>query len=298
MHRMNAGWRCATAAALLASSGAALAHASSADHVSAWRIEAWVVALMLSSAAGYAVGLQRLWRRAGPGRGIRPRQALAFAAGWVSLAAALSPPLDPLGTQLFSAHMVQHELMMVVAAPLLCLSQPIVAWTWACPLGCRRLLGRVTGSTVWSWAWQRLTAPLAAWALHASVLWGWHLPALFDAALGDNGLHTLQHLSFLGSALLFWWAVLRPSPRAAGGAALLYVFTTMMHTAGLGALLTLSDRAWYSAYNATVAGWGLDALEDQQLGGLVMWVPAGAAYLVCALALVARHLRLPAPSHR
>jgi putative membrane protein len=254
----------------------------------AWSLEPWVLACLALSAAGYLIGLLRLWRRAGTGRGITRAQAAAFTGGWIALAVALVSPLDPLGLALFSAHMVQHELLMVVVAPLMCLGRPLVAWTWALPLAWRQRAGSWTGRPGWRSTWQALTSLLGSWALHAVALWSWHAPALFEAALHDNGVHTVQHISFLGTALLFWWAVLRPSSRREQGHALLYVFTTMMHTGALGALLTLSPLPWYRSYEGTVTALGLDPLEDQQLGGLVMWVPAGLAYVAAGLALAMR----------
>jgi putative membrane protein len=293
--------RCATAANLaavaLAAPSLAFAHAG-ADSVTAaawslpWPADPWVLGCLLLSGAAYAFGLHRLWRSAGRGRGIRPAQAAAFAAGWAALAIALASPLDPLGLRLFSAHMLQHELMMVVAAPLLCLAQPLVAWTWALPPKARRMAGRITRHAAWAGPWRLLNRPLAAWSLHALVLWGWHLPALFERALHDEGVHTLQHLAFLFSALLFWWSVLRPGRAAQQGAALLSVFTTMLHTAALGALLALSNLPWYPSYLGSASALGIDPLQDLQLGGLVMWVPAGLAYLATGLALVMRWLAM------
>jgi putative membrane protein len=269
-----------------------------------WTFEPWVIACLLSSAAGYALGLHRLWRHAGVGRGVTRAQALAFAGGWLSLVIALVSPLDALGVELFSAHMLQHELLMVVAAPLLCLSRPLVLWTWALSPAWRRRVGGWTGNTGWRSVWGGLTAPATTWGLHAVALWGWHLPLLFEAALHDNGVHTLQHVSFLGTALLFWWSALKPSApsapsaRAAQGRALVYLFTTMVHTAALGALLTLSSVLWYPSYQATSTALGLDPLEDQQLGGLVMWVPAGLAYIAAGLALAMRWAGLGARAVR
>jgi putative membrane protein len=261
----------------------------------AWNLEPWLLTSLLLAAALYAAGVACLWRQAGAGRGILRWRVAAFAAGWASLGAALVSPLDALGSQLFSAHMVQHELLMVVAAPLLVLGRPLAAWTWALAPGARRAVGHATHWPGLAWGWQQLTQPLHAWALHALALWLWHLPLLFDAALRSEGLHVLQHASFLATALLFWWAVLGGDPRArASGFALAYLFTTMMHTAALGALLTLSPRAWYAGYAASASALGLDPLQDQQLGGLVMWVPGGVAYLAAALVLVARVLARPA----
>jgi putative membrane protein len=253
-----------------------------------WSFEPWIVACLLLSALGYALGVARLWRQAGRGRGISTRQVAAFAAGWLALVAALVLPLDTLGSRLFSAHMLQHELLMAVVAPLMCLGRPLAAWTWAFPAALRPRVSAWTATPAWATVWAGLTAPLASWALHAVALWGWHVPALFEAALHDNGIHTLQHLSFLGTALLFWWAVLKPASRPAQGRAMLYLFTTMVHTGALGALLTLSPVLWYPSYMGTASALGVDPLEDQQLGGLVMWVPAGLAYVAAGLALAMR----------
>jgi putative membrane protein len=262
-----------------------------------WSLEPWVVACLAISALGYASGLGRLWSRAGRGRGISRAQAAAFGGGWLALAVALVSPLDPLGVQLFSAHMIQHEMLMVLVAPLLCLGRPLVAWTWSMPPRWRRRVGRWTARRGWRSAWGAMTSLLGSWALHAAALWGWHAPSLFQAALHDNGIHVLQHVSFLGSALLFWWAALRPASRRGQGHAIVYVFTTMMHTSALGALLTLSPAVWYPDYLPSALALGIDPLEDQQLGGLVMWIPAGLAYVVAGLALALRWAGLRSSDH-
>jgi putative membrane protein len=256
-----------------------------------WSLEPWVLALLAASALLYAVGLRRLWRRAGRGRGVTPAQAYRFATGWMVLAIALVSPVDAVGGALFSAHMVQHELLMVVAAPLLVCARPLEAWTWALAPRWRRLLGGFFHTRAWSGAWRVAVDPLGAWLIHAVVLWAWHIPSLFESALTHEGVHALQHASFLASALLFWWSVLAQPARA--GAGLASLFTTMLHTGGLGALLTFAPTPWYPHYADTLA-YGLTPLEDQQLGGLVMWVPGGFAYFAFGLAIVARWLQ-PAP---
>lgn len=126
---------------------------------------------------------------------------------------------------------------------------------------------------------------------HAAALWFWHIPALFDATLGNEWIHAAQHLSFFLSALLFWWSLFYARGRNAYGKGVLYVFTTGVHTGILGALLTLSSRLWYRAYANSSALWGLTPLEDQQLGGLIMWVPAGLVYLGAGLSLFSVWLR-------
>jgi putative membrane protein len=254
-----------------------------------------LAALLGTSAMLYAVGVRRLWRRAGTGRGVRAGHALRFTLGWVVLAAALFSPIDALADRSFALHMAQHELLMLVAAPLLVLARPVEAWTWALAPRLRRHAGNIAHARWINRVWRLATCQPGAWCLHAWALWIWHVPVLFIAAVAHPALHVLQHACFLGSALLFWWSVLRDGagPRAAG--AMLSVFTTMLHTSALGALLTLATHASYVATGqATLLG--LTALEDQQLGGLVMWVPGSAAYLVAGLAIVAACLA-PARVH-
>lgn len=256
-----------------------------------WSFAPWIVALMATSLAMYWIGLRRLWRRAGYGRGIGTRQAACFATGWLVLALALASPLDALGGALFSVHMVQHELLMVVAAPLFVMSRPLEAWTWAMPASWRQPLAGAGRLRPVAATWRAITQPLGAWTLHAVALWGWHIPWLFEAALTNEWLHSLQHASFLASALLFWWSVLGRGVRRPDGVGLASLFTTMLHTGALGALLTFAVHPWYGHYAA--GAFGLTALEDQQLGGLVMWVPGGLAYMAAGLALAAAWLAPP-----
>jgi putative membrane protein len=128
-----------------------------------------------------------------------------------------------------------------------------------------------------------------AFLLHAIAIWGWHVPALYDATLRSEALHAAQHLCFLATALLFWWSLAQgPGAERRWGAAMLYVIATMAHTGALGVLLTFASRPLYPAYVGRTAAWGFTALEDQQLAGLVMWIPAGVGYLVAALVFTRR----------
>jgi putative membrane protein len=276
-----------------------LAHAAGASHGRfPWSWQPAILALLAVSVAAYAAGTWRLWRQAGRGRGLPWRHVVAWAAGWGVLVIALVSPLDPLGERSFTAHMLQHELLMVVAAPLLVAGRPLVAWLWAMPARARQRAGAALRHPGWRAAWAALTHPLSAFSLHAIALWGWHLPLAFDAALADPAVHTAQHLSFLLTALLFWWTTIGGPSIRAPGPALASLFGTMIHTGALGALMSLSPLLWYPAYAATAPVLGLDPLQDQQLGGLVMWVPAGASYLVAALWLAWQGLlaRRPAAS--
>jgi cytochrome c oxidase assembly factor CtaG len=181
---------------------------------------------------------------------------------------------------------------MLVAAPLLVLGRPLVVFLWAFPVQWSRRIGNVGKIGCVSGTWRFLTIPLVAWLVHAIALWVWHVPVLFDAVLQNEWVHTLQHISFLASALLFWWALIHGPQGAMGyGAAVLYLFTTSIHSGALGALLTVAGTVWYPSYIGLTSSWGLTPLEDQQLGGLIMWIPAGVVYLIAGLALFVGWLR-------
>src|SRR5215218_1332425 len=175
----------------------------------------------------YVSGLARAWRSAGYGRGIQRSEALAFAAGWIIIAAALSPLVDePAETWLF-AHMVQHELLMVVAAPLVAAGAPLIALLWAVPGGYRRRGLESLRRQPIGWAWACLTAPATVFVLHALALWIWHLPVLYDYAVEHEAVHVVQHLCFFGTAALFWWGIGHGRYGRLGyGAAVVYVFAT------------------------------------------------------------------------
>ncbi len=275
---------------LLTLPAAADAHtvSTAAEASASWGAEPWVLACLMLSLGCYAIGSVRLYARARLGRQALLRQAVCFGVGWLVLAIALASPLDAAGSLSFAAHMVQHELLMIVAAPLLVLGRPLGVWLWAWPSGWRRAGGALTHLKLLHLVWHWLTRPLNAWLLHFAALWLWHAPSLFQTALLHPGWHALQHASFLFPALLFWWTVLGKTPATpARGTALAYLFTTMLHTGALGALFALSATVWYPAYGAGAGEYGLSALEDQQLGGLIMWVPGGLAYLIAALLLCA-----------
>ena len=257
------------------------------DLIRAWSFEPLVVISLVLTAVVFIIGLYHLKRRS-----IRTWEALCFAGGWLALFVALVSPVHAWGRVLFSAHMSQHEILMLVAAPLLVLGRPLIAFLWALPLNWSRSLGNVSKITWINRVWRTLTIPLVAWLLHAVALWTWHIPALFEATLYSDAIHTLQHLSFLLSALLFWWALIHGPQGAMGyGAAVLYLFTTSVHSGALGALLTVAGSVWYPSYTPLTASWGLTPLEDQQLGGLIMWIPASLVYVIAGLALFAGWLR-------
>ena len=253
-----------------------------------WTFEPLVTISLALTAFLFIAGLRKLWRESGTNRGIRRWEATMFAGGWLALFVALISPLHSWGRVLFSAHMTQHEVLMLVAAPLLVLGRPLIAFMWAIPMSWARQLGAITRLSWFAATWRVVTLPFVAWLIHAIALWVWHIPVLFDAVLNNELIHTLQHISFLFSAILFWWALVHGGRGWMGyGAALLYVFTTSLHSGLLGAFLTFSTTVWYPGYNGLTRSWELTPVEDQQLGGLIMWIPAGLVYAIAGLALLA-----------
>jgi putative membrane protein len=260
--------------------------------VRAWEFDPVVIAALILSAWLYLRGVGRLWKIVGVNGGVKKWEAICFWFGWFFTAVALVSPLHAWGEALFSAHMVQHEILMLIAAPLFVLGRPMIAILKALPGKWAGQLARFGNSPAWQNFWRAVTYPLNAWMIHAVALWVWHIPFLFQATLENDFVHSLQHSSFFFSALLFWWALMHGRARMRGyGIAVLYVFTTAMHTGALGALITFATKTLYPAYAATTQAWHLTPLEDQQLGGLIMWIPAGLVYVVAGLALFAAWLR-------
>jgi putative membrane protein len=256
-----------------------------------WTLDPLALSMVGLSTCTYSRGLFVLWQEAGVGRGIRRAEASAFYLGQLSLLLALVSPLDRLSDLLFSAHMTQHEILLLVAPPLVVLGKPIVALGWA--FGARRrarVLGALSSalpSVVWRW----LSAPLSILLLHGIVLWLWHVPMLFEAALRSEAIHALQHATFFLTAVVFWWGIAHGRYGRGGyGLASAFVFATAMHTSILGALITFASRLWYPLYAARGALWSVEVADDQALAGLIMWVPGGVLLALLALGLFAAWL--------
>jgi cytochrome c oxidase assembly factor CtaG len=220
-------------------------------------------------------------------------QSAVFAAGLVVLIIALISPLHVLGETLFSAHMGQHILLIAVAAPLLVLSAPVTPILKGLPRRGRGFLAGLYRVGVLQKAARLFSHPIPAWLLHVTVLYLWHVPTPFEAAVRTGWLHALEHVSLLVTALIYWAAILTPRGSKAGayGLGVLSLFAMMMQCSLLGALMTFAPSAWYPVYATSTTAWGLSPLEDQQLAGLVMWIPAGTVYLSAAIGLGAAWFR-------
>lgn len=256
-----------------------------------WRPEVLLVLATLGSV--YACGWRRL-RNAGRRRGAPAWRLVLYLAGLATVGLALLSPIDRLASILFTAHMVQHLLLMMVAAPLLLLGNPLPACLWGLPRGARRAAGRLlTRNAVPRKLLWALTLMPVAWVLYVGTVWIWHLRSAYEAALADHFLHDLEHVTFFGTALLFWWPIIEPAPRLhrrihpAFG--ILYLLAATGQNTLLGALLALPERVLYPYYTAPSRPFDLTPLEDQALGGGIMW-SMGHMYLIPILLVVARTL--------
>ena len=268
--------------------GTAWAHAPGAVAAGdlPWSLRPEVLVPLLLLAGLYAAGGARVSRRAGRRLGVR--RWVPIAVGLVAVAVALLSPLDGLADTSFSAHMLQHMLLIAVAAPALLLADPFPIMIWALPRRVRLLTRSWIGrGSLAGRLWRTATAMGPAWIASALVVWTWHVPAAYDAALAGRLVHDLQHVSFFLAALLFWWPVVHPAPRlrraASYPARVVYLVLGAFQTGALGLLLTLAPAALYRSYAGTAG-----ALEDQAWGGVIMWGLGGLVDMLAVLLVVYR----------
>jgi putative membrane protein len=251
----------------------------------AWTLDPVLVVPLAIALLVYVVGWRRLSKRASA-----PVRPALFLSGWLVLTLALTSPLHEAGERSFTMHMIEHELIMLVASLFLAASGAGGVLAWGLPRPLRLALAGGWKSPLQS-LWRRLTEPVTATVVQGAVMWAWHAPILFDRALDSFGWHVAQHACFLASSLLFWWAMLHPRGRGYGVSAAC-LFATSLVGGALGALMSLSSSPWYADYAAMgMTGIGLDPVDDQRLAGLIMWIPGGAFHGVAALLLCYKWLR-------
>lgn len=264
--------------------------------LTSWNFRAEVMLVLAVLASAYTRGWWRLQKQ-GQRDTARGWQSAAYLTGLMVLGLALLSPIDRFASTLFTLHMVQHLLLIMIAAPFLSLADPLLAFLWALPRRMRHKVGRllsrdaVLRKGLWAVTWMPV-----AWLVFVGNLWAWHHPTAYQAALRDEVIHDLEHLTFFGTALLFWWPMINPAPRVHGRLHpghptlhFLYLMTAAAQTVALGALIALPERVLYPLYAAAPRLWGPSPLNDQALGGGIMWVSAH-MYLLPILLMVARLL--------
>lgn len=253
-----------------------------------WSWNPWPSLTLAASAVMYASGAWRLTRRPAGIRALQRHQVVAFAGGWLVAALALISPIDTVSELLLSVHMSQHMLLILIAAPLLVLGRPGFTMLWALPASWRIRVGHVSHGAFIRPVWRAVTHPLVAFVAHAIAIWTWHVPLLYDAAVAHDGIHFVEHITFVFTAGLFWWALIEGRYGRAGyGVSVFYVFATAAHSGLLGALMAVAPRTWYPPYDRTAVALGFEPLKDQQFAGVLMWVLAGVLLALFALALFA-----------
>ncbi len=229
----------------------------------------------------YGIGLRRMWERVGVGRLVPVWRAVTFGIGIAVTALTLGPPLDHLADTDLTAHMVQHVLLIWVCAPLLVVGTPFPPILWAFDDDVRR-----RGQRAWRRVHRSAAGPAwPAWVVVAMVLQGvtllaWHVPSLYDAAVRNDLVHAMEHATFLGTAVFFWWALAGAVRRARFGPGILAVFVAKLPGLLIGVGLAIDRHIWYPVY-----GRGSAALENQHVAGVVMWVGGGMIATVTALIL-------------
>jgi len=255
----------------------------------AWRFDPLTIVPLVTVGGAYLWAVRRV-DRAHPGNPHPAHRSAMFIGGLVAMLVALASPIEAYEGTLFSVHMVQHLLLMLVAAPLLLAGAPIT-------LALRVARPSVRRKPLWvlhSPLLRAISFPVVTWALFAAVNWGWHFSSLYDQALENTALHYFQHATFLGAALLFWWPAIGadPSPwRLPHPVRLFYLFLALPQNSFLGVALLNTGTVLYPHYVTNLRSWGPTPLDDQHLGGVIMWVFGDIAFLVGMAIVVAAWMR-------
>ncbi len=259
-----------------------------------WDLRLEILAPLAVLGALHFAGWLRLRRRS-HGRFANGWRLTSYTAGILVLALALLSPIEVVSAQLFSVHMAQHLLLVMIAPPLLLLANPFPTFLWALPADLRvavaaafrprRALTRIV---------RKATGPGVAWPLYLLIFFGWHDSSAYSLALRFESVHELEHISFLGAAMLFWWHVTGATPGIHPKLALWmragYVLAMIPPNMLLGVALSFAETPVYPYYQTVPRLYGLSVMDDQIWGGLIMWIPGSMMYVIAALALLARLL--------
>jgi cytochrome c oxidase assembly factor CtaG len=259
----------------------------------AWRPE--IILSLGLAAAVHLVGRRRL-RQRGSTQLVSPWRTVSYLSGLTVLGIALMSPIDVLSAQFFSMHMIQHLLLVMIAPPLLLLADPMPVTMWGLPSGLRVELGRwLRPDAAFRRAVRAVTTPGLVWLYFVAALLGWHDPNAYNATLEYELVHDLEHLTFFGTAMLFWWHVIGSAPhihrKLSRGLRIGYVLSVVPASALTGIAIAFASEPIYDYYTKVPRLGSLTVMEDQMLGGVIMWIPGSMMYIIAALILIAEVLR-------
>lgn len=265
-----------------------------------WRVE--IIAVLAVAGTLYTIGWWRLRKRTSKRQGHNRWHAravwrpIAYISGLLILGIALMSPIDVLASQLFTFHMVQHVLLVMVIPPLLLLANPLPFSLWGLPKSARSQAGGLLRrKSPFRRGLKRLTGAGLVWMAFVIVYWGWHDPNAYDLALRSALVHDLEHITFFVVSLLFWWHAIGAGPRIhqpmSQGVRFAYLLSAIPISMVAGLAITFATEPIYSYYEAMPRLWGISVMDDQRIAGVIMWVVGGMMYLVAALIIAARWLQ-------
>lgn len=261
-----------------------------------WVEEPLLIIAVYVAVSVYVIGLRRLHREA-PKYHFPKWRIISYFGGVLAFCIALLSPLAAYSEELFAMHMVQHLLLLIVAPPLILLGTPLIPALWTLPTEYRKRFAKLLrpGQPLGRMA-NILAYPMLAVAAYVICVAVWHVPNFYDAAQGRTFMHDLEHVMFYGTALLYWWPIVAPigsNRRLKFGMAIPYLLPPFLEGMLIGALITFSDTPIYQTYQELDVNpiWGMGTLDDQQLGGLIMWVPGGMFFLIPLIGTLALLLR-------
>ena len=255
---------------------------------------AWRPEIILTLGLAAAVHLAGRWRlkRRGVEHQTRPWRLFSYLAGLAVLWIALMSPIDVLSGQFFYMHMIQHLLLVMIAPPLLLLADPMPTMLWGLPRALRLEIGRwLVPKAAFRRVLRALTTPGLVWLYFVAALVGWHDPHLYNLTLVSDLVHDLEHLTFFGTAMLFWWHVIGAAPhihkRLSRGVRIGYAISVVVPNALTGIAITFATEPVYTYYSTVPRPGSMTVLQDQMLGGVIMWIPGSMMYLIAGLVLIA-----------
>lgn len=275
--------------------------------LSSWDWRPDVIITLLLAAGLYVTGWRRLRQRtlkrqhAGDGwQAAVVWRPISYVVGLIFIGLALMSPLDVLASQLFSMHMIQHLLLIMIAPPLMLIANPMPFMLWGLPGKWRLKIGRglsrlLNGKSTFRQYLRKATTPGIVWMIWLVSIIGWHDPNAYNAALRSDLVHDLEHLSFFFGGMLYWWHVTGAGPRIHKQFGLIgriaFALSAVPPNMLTGAAIAFAQDVIYTYYNNVPRLMGLSVMEDQQMGGVIMWVPGSMMYIIAALVLISRLLQ-------